>query len=309
MSAFVGRLRGVKRSKADPLCSLRVLALAIFGLLLPQMAEADVPAGGPAAHEDGVFGPAVTWPLIAIHSVLLSDGRVMTYGTDERGRQTGEIVYDLWDPEDGTDLSAHRVLPNTLATDIFCGGQASIEGTGELLISGGSRTIDGSRNHSNDEMTIFDPKTETLRAAGVMEYPRWYPAVVATAVGDMVIIGGRLGKEKTCDEDGRCKVAAAHIPEVYNVNTGWRTLNGAGSEEVFNRNVNWWYPPSYLNPNGDVDIIAFDGGIYRLNTDGEGTLTEMPVELSRPTRRFRQRCMRPARCFLSEPTRNCSISI
>src|SRR5579875_2982350 len=39
-----------------------------------------VPNGGPNAYLGGFFGPAVSWPIIPIHAVLLPDGRVMNYG-------------------------------------------------------------------------------------------------------------------------------------------------------------------------------------------------------------------------------------
>src|SRR5512133_3651654 len=46
----------------------------------------------------GVFGTPVTWPIIGLHAVLLPDGRVMSYGTDEQGQQGAQFVYDVWTP-------------------------------------------------------------------------------------------------------------------------------------------------------------------------------------------------------------------
>src|SRR5215472_9904688 len=37
------------------------------------------PLGDASASVTGVFGAPVTWPIIAIHMVLLPDGRVMSY--------------------------------------------------------------------------------------------------------------------------------------------------------------------------------------------------------------------------------------
>jgi len=39
--------------------------------------RSQIPLGGAAANITGVFGPAVTWPIIPIHVVMLPDGRVM----------------------------------------------------------------------------------------------------------------------------------------------------------------------------------------------------------------------------------------
>ena len=41
------------------------------------------------------------WPVIAIHAVLLPDGRVLSYGTDGTGKQTGFFTYDVWDSAAG----------------------------------------------------------------------------------------------------------------------------------------------------------------------------------------------------------------
>jgi hypothetical protein len=41
------------------------------------------------------------WPLIPIHAALLGDRRVLTYGTNSGGQQTGFFIYDVWDPKKG----------------------------------------------------------------------------------------------------------------------------------------------------------------------------------------------------------------
>lgn len=67
-----------------------------------------VPSGGPEAHIKGVFGPPVTWPLMPIHALLTPDGRVLTYGTDDKGLQGAEEIYDIWDPRKGSLTSLCR---------------------------------------------------------------------------------------------------------------------------------------------------------------------------------------------------------
>ena len=46
----------------------------------------------------GTWSPPFSWPLIAAHAILTPDGRVLTYGTDGNGMQTGFFIYDVWDP-------------------------------------------------------------------------------------------------------------------------------------------------------------------------------------------------------------------
>jgi hypothetical protein len=77
-----------------------------------------ISATGP--HIGGKFGPPVTWPIIAIHAVLMPDGRILSYGTNQAGKQGAQLVYDIWDPALGTSTNAHLVLQHTTLTDIFC---------------------------------------------------------------------------------------------------------------------------------------------------------------------------------------------
>ena len=142
---------------------------------------AAAPAGGAAAWTNGVFGAPVPWPIIAIHVVLLPDGRVMNYGTDEQGQQGAQLVYDVWNPTLGTGVAAHTVLPNTTSMDIFCSGQSVIAASGEVIMTGGAVTIGGQRNFSNHQTTIFNPQTNEISAAEPMLYARWYPTTVALA--------------------------------------------------------------------------------------------------------------------------------
>src|ERR687886_77263 len=129
------------------------------------------PAGGPDARLAGAFGPPVAWPINPIHVALLPDGRLLSYGTDAAGRQGAALVYDVWDPALGAGASAHLTLPNTTATDIFCGAQTVLAATGEVLVAGGDRTVDGRRNHSNDRTSLFSPAADAVRGGPSMAYP------------------------------------------------------------------------------------------------------------------------------------------
>ena len=164
---------------------------------------AAAPVGGADAQTKGVFGAPVTWPIIGLHVVLLPDGRVMSYGTDEQGQQGGQFVYDVWDPTLGTDTTAHTVLPNTTGTDIFCSGQSVIAASGEVLITGGDLTINGERNFSNQQTEIFHPQTNAITTAEPMLYARWYPTVVALPTGEMLVLGGRRGQVRHRRPDPR----------------------------------------------------------------------------------------------------------
>ena len=114
----------------------------------------------PLAHADNVVGawsPPAPWPLIAIHSVLTPDGRVLTYGTDGLGLQTGFFIYDVWDPSAGP-AAGHVTLPNTTGTDIFCSSQVVLPQSGNVFLAGGDTFVDGSTTSiGNNNTNVFTP--------------------------------------------------------------------------------------------------------------------------------------------------------
>ena len=146
----------------------------------------------------------MTWPIIPIHAVLLPDGRVMSYGTNQNGAQTGQFNYDVWDPKGGTGAASHTMLPNTTGTDIFCSGQSVISSNvaslnGQVLMTGGDthNLQTGERNFSSDATTIFNPQTNSIRSLQRMVYKRWYPSVITLFTGDKLVLGGREDKAPT----------------------------------------------------------------------------------------------------------------
>ena len=107
--------------------SLLLAGVAVGAMMVGTMTSASgqVPVGGSGANVSGVFGPVVNWPLIPLHMCLLSDGRVMSYGTDANGNQGGQFIYDVWNPALGTGTNAHSVLPNRPRLAFFAVGSRS----------------------------------------------------------------------------------------------------------------------------------------------------------------------------------------
>jgi len=216
----------------------------------------------------GSFGPVVNWPLIPLHMVLLPDGRVMTYGTDGQGNQTGQFIYDVWNPAIGTDANSHLTLPNTTGTDTFCSGQVVLPYSGDVLLTGGDKTINGVRNYSNNDVNLFDYRSSSLYSAQQpMATARWYPTVLTTAAGEILILGGRADPN-----------TAAPTPEVYKEGVGWRSLTSATSDDAYGVN-NWSYPRAWQAPNGKVFITSIAGGTFYLDPAGTGTLQKSSLTL------------------------------
>lgn len=227
--------------------------------------------GGRGAAVKGAFGPVFKWPVIPIHLVLQPDGRVLGYGTDERGAQGAQLKYAVWDPAQGTSAASMTLLENATNTDIFCGGQIVIPSTGETLIAGGDMTVNGIRNYAQNETNFFDYRQNAMiKSNQPMSFKRWYPTVLTLANGEQIILGGQLDKGKSGFG------THATTPEIFNTTTGWRTLDGATSENAFDTGQNWYYPRAWLAPNGKVFVLAASTGeMFYLDAAGKGSIKKV----------------------------------
>jgi hypothetical protein len=242
----------------------------------------------PQAYAAGVFGPAFAWPVMPIHMVLLPDGRVLGYGSDDKGVQGAQLNYAVWDPGwnptlPGADSSPFQLLPNTTGTDLFCSTQLVLPANGQVLLAGGDRTVNGKRNYANADLNFFNPADNSMRReATPMAYRRWYGTAVTNDKGEVVVLGGRddlyFAGTKTAPATA---VSYSTTPEIYVPGTGWRTLTNAKSDEAFGvvNGNNWWYPKSWLARDGRILTITHDGYFHALDTAGAGTLTKLEGKL------------------------------
>src|SRR6476659_9580329 len=79
------------------------------------LAGAAIGECNPAAADNGVGGwsTLAKWPLIPLHAILLPDGRVLSYGGNSGGQQTGRFIYDVWSPSQGMAADSHWTLRHT----------------------------------------------------------------------------------------------------------------------------------------------------------------------------------------------------
>lgn len=222
---------------------------------------------GADAHIKGAFGTPFTWPIIPIHIVLLPDGRVLSYGSDETGLQGALLKYTVWDPAQGTGSGAFTMLTNSTHTDVFCGGFSVMAGSGDVLLAGGNLTDyspNGIWNNSIDATNIFSPGTNTLVNQPSMTYKRWYPTLIGLSTGELLVLGGRLTQFPD---------VGVATPEIYSEGQGWRLLPGATSEDAYGTTaLNWYYPRATLAPNGKVFVLTHDGRSYYMNPRNNGSV-------------------------------------
>lgn len=217
------------------------------------------------AHQRGVWSPVMPWPLIPIHVVLLPDGRVMSFGTQSRDVNpgtpaSGRFSYDLWSPSLGFDLAqAHRLLPNGPGTDLFCASQILLPGTGGVLVSGGSITVNNNKidlgnNHSNR----FDFVNDALTRGPDMNRGRWYASATTLLNGEVYVQGGTQGEDH---------------PEVRQLDGRFRLL-----DNIDTGTLRYYYPRNYVVLDGRIFGYTTDGNMYYVDPAGNGVMDRGPPE-------------------------------
>jgi Domain of unknown function (DUF1929)/Glyoxal oxidase N-terminus len=212
-------------------------------------AAIEVAGGDPVA---GSFGPQVAWPIMPIHAVLLPDGRVLSYGSDPNGLQTGYYQYDIWSPQLGTGATAHTVLPNGTATDLFCSSQLVLL-NGDVELYGGDN-LPAETNTQNRDVNQFRPADNTLVRTGSMNRLRWYSSATMLPNAEVYIQGGTGG---------------ADFPERRTSTGQFQLLTGASTSAL-----SAYYPKNFVGPDGLVFGIANDA-MYRVDPSETGSITSL----------------------------------
>ena len=203
----------------------------------------------------GDWSPVKPWPLIAVHAVLMPDGRVLTYGTTASGQQTGVFIYAVWDPSAGLD-AGHLTLPNTTGTDIFCSSQVVLPGGNQVFIAGGDNwTGSATTNTGNNNSNLFDYNIDTLTRQSNMKRIRWYSSSTVLLNGEVYIQGGKSAEDH---------------PEIRNSNGAFRLLNGADTSALF-----YYFPRNFIAPDGRIFGYDANGNMYYVSTTGSGSLTPL----------------------------------
>jgi YVTN family beta-propeller protein len=200
----------------------------------------------------GAWSAVKPWPLIAVHAVLMPDGRVLTYGTKASGQQTAIEIYDVWDPAGGLD-GGHTVLPNTSGTDLFCSSQLVLPAGGKVFVAGGDNwTGTGTTNTGNNNSNLIDYGSETITRQANMNRPRWYSSSITLLNGETYIQGGSGGTDR---------------PEVREATGAFRLLTGANTGSL-----DFMYPRNFIAPDGRVFGYDSAGRMYYVNPAGAGSI-------------------------------------
>ncbi len=214
------------------------------------------------AHVKGTWSAVHDWPIIPIHSVLMPDGRVMTFGSRPDGSSTAYFGLDIWDNA-GDPASGHLSIANGTGNDIFCSAHLllpppDMASAPAVFMAGGdawngiSSTFIGIKGQ-----TVYDGAVGGLVKGTEMTRPRWYASTTTLVNGEVYIQGGAGGADR---------------PEVRQADGTIRTLTTADTSFLA-----WSYPRNYVMPDGRLFGYDYEGRMYFVDTAGTGTVSARTI--------------------------------
>ena len=238
------------------------------------------------ANEKGMWTAPIDWNVTSIHSVLLPNETVMTFGSfgilnkDDgdirankkikisdgrtlyrdnglyqwRGHDVNSGVdYDLWDIKKGFGEQAHKFYNKPVVMDSFCTVVRVLDKENVFFAGGNLNKYTNLPDTQNGTM-IYNIKNGTFKRGKNLKYKRWYGSIVRTGDEKLIIVGG-----KDVKENGEI----SYIPEIIdlkNIDAGWSTLEKAASKKLFGTDLHdeWNYPRSYLTSDGNIVGISYN---------------------------------------------------
>lgn len=197
-------------------------------------------------HTYGQWSKPVKWPIVAVHTVLMPNGKVLAWDAWERTRSTAKV----WDP--ATNLFANVPLD----TGLFCAGH-SLLADGRVAIIGGH----AGAQVGIKEINIFNPYTSSWDKAPEMKYARWYPSATTLQDGRVITFSGMYDKKKWVDK-----------PEIYDPFKNTVTEVNVSTPEL--REID--YPYAYVLPNGKLYVMGVLNKIGRYLDVAAQTWTSGP---------------------------------
>lgn len=239
-----GRVTPSKKTRRSKRIGSSLLALALGASTMSTILIADVSPAAAAPidlEEGGQWGPVEDWPMVGIHAALDINGRVVTYGTNPDGTQTGRFIYDIWTPNQSA-AAGHNTLTNTTRTDLFCSLQLNRADTGDMIIFGGDNWMGTTTNNrGNADINQLDAVTGQLATLPGMNRARWYATGTTLPDGSIYVQGGLDGED---------------FPE------HWTPEGGSTLLPLDTSEIHWNYPRNFVVPDGRVFGIGNNGRMY-----------------------------------------------
>lgn len=210
-------------------------------------ANARLVAADPAPAVIGRWSEPETLPFVSVHSNLLPNGKILIW----QATPAAGAALRVWNLPDKSFTPAP--LPTkTPANNLFCSGHSFLP-DGRLLVTGGHVKSYFGTSYTN----IYDFSTNTWSSGADMNDARWYPTNCTLSNGEVLVIGGSIGKT---DPD---PPAMNTLPQVWQVSGGYRSLTSAVLRLPL-------YPWMHLAPDGRVFNSGPNETARYLDTAGNG---------------------------------------
>ncbi len=229
-----------RKGRLAPSLAALVLSATTFSTMT--ITGVEPAAAAPIDLDDGgQWGPVEDWPMVGIHAALDRNGRVVTYGTNADGTQTGRFIYDIWTPNQSA-AAGHNTLANTTNTDLFCSLQLNRADTGDMILFGGDNWTGAvTNNRGNADINSLSAATGQLSQLPGMNRARWYATGTTLPDGSIFVQGGLDGED---------------FPE------HWTPENGAELLPLDTSGLDWYYPRNFVIPDGRIFGIDTDGNMF-----------------------------------------------
>ena len=171
----------------------------------------------------GLWSSPFNWNVIAIHSSLLPDGRVLSFGSYAANdiwkkdntkankkitlsdnfklhRDDGDhqwqhhnvqagVDMDIWDPTLGVGQESHKIFNRPLIWDAFC-SIVRVMNFNEVFILGGNKEPKDNGPDTQNATVIFDLKKNKFTRFANLNFDRWYGSIVRLKNDKLLMLGG-----------------------------------------------------------------------------------------------------------------------
>lgn len=255
--------------QVSPLPDTAPVASSVTGSIFPLTSDGLVGSIAPTPDADvaGMWTGLANWPVVAIHSSLLPNGHVLTYGTPTTSTDQNSQDFDDWDPAKGLAEPSHTVTHNQTSINSFCSASKLMPNELLLLAGGNSANSTGVWNESSRQFSAV--------TTAPLQYPRWYASIVRLPDNRVLAVGGSDPYHGAAFLSPGDNTNLSLTPEIYTISAGWTPLTGATSADAFGAVDNrFWYPRAYVAPNGSVFGISYNY-LWSMSTAGNGSLTPL----------------------------------
>ena len=234
----------------------------------------------------GQWSAPIDWNVTAIHSILLPDETVMTFGsygiekkesnkdirsnkkitiTDGREleRDGGShqwkghnvnsgIDFDIWDPKKGVGDNSHILFKQPLVMDAFCSVVRVLDNN-RVFVLGGNKNQDSNLPDSQNQTMIYDILNKKFSISKKLNFKRWYGSVAITGDEKMFIFGGK-------DDVSERLSTTPEMIDLKNIDQGWQVLEQSDSNDLFgDKDADEYnYPRTFLASDGNIVGISYN---------------------------------------------------